>query len=217
MTNISFDIAHYGETTADLRAKGVSFENKSDDWGRESLCGLFSDKMTIGDMDATLVAILKPKKANGKPATTRSSLRNVKGGDAVRKVADSIEAIYEAATKGSVATEFRPLAIAFATNAPNAPKSLNALKSELSKLRAAATKEAKEAADNATTDSEPEGEQEAAQTPLSVIVERATLAIAEASDDDILAADEALSSLMETIRARYDAVADSEEATGTNG
>jgi hypothetical protein len=213
MTAIAFDIAHYGETTEDLRQKGVSFENKATDWSREGLCGLFSGRMTVGDMTATLCAILKPKMANGKAGTTLSSLRNVKGGDAIRKVAEGVIDVFEAANTGAVAEAFRPIAIAFATVSPDAPKSLNALRKELAKLRAEASKAAVEAADNAKPEGEEEeGEPEVAKTSLSVIVERAALAIAEASADDLLLADDAIASLMETIKARYAETAEAEEA-----
>jgi hypothetical protein len=215
MTAIAFDIAHYGETTEDLRQKGVSFENKATDWSREGLCGLFSGRMTVGDMTATLCAILKPKMANGKAGTTLSSLRNVKGGDAIRKVAEGVIDVFEASNTGAVAEAFRPVAIAFATASPDAPKSLNALRKELAKLRAEASKAAVEAADNAKPEGEGDGEGEEApeaKTSLAVVIERAALAIAEASADDLLLADDAIASLMETIKARYAETAEAEEA-----
>jgi hypothetical protein len=203
MTAISFDIAHFGETTETLRKAEVSSENKRSDWGRETLCGFFSERMDEGTMTATLLAILKPRKPNGKAGDTLSSLRYAKGGDAIRKAAVTCLDIYEAASKGPVAAEFRPVAIAFATAAPNAPKSLNALKAELTKLRKEASKAASDAADNAGNDADSDNDETVDKVPLAVMAERMALAISEASEEDILAADEQLTSLLEAIRNAY--------------
>lgn len=215
MTAIKFDLPHYGETTEVLRQNGVSFENKATDWSRESLCGLFSGTINVGDMDATLIAILKPKKPNGKAGDSRSSLRYAKGGDAIRKTADSVEDIFTAATSGAVAEAFRPIAIAFATAADNSPKSLAAVRGELSKLRSEAAKVAKAAADNAgnTADADNETPKPVqVQVPLAVMAERMALALREASADDVLAADDQLTALMSALRDAYSAPVEQQQA-----
>lgn len=212
MTAITFDIAHFGETTETLRKNEVSSENKRSDWSRETLCGFFSEHLDEGTLTATLLAILKPRKPNGKAGDTLSSLRYAKGGDAIRKAAETVLDIYEAASKGPVRDAFRPIAIAFATAAPNAPKSLNALKAELTKLRKEASKAASDAADNAGNDADSDNEEAVDVVPLAVMAERFALAVSEASEADGLAADEQLASVMAAIGALYERIAAGEES-----
>jgi hypothetical protein len=70
---LSFDAAHYAETTEALRKAEVTSENKRSDWGRETLLGLFGKHMTEGDLTAALLAAFKPKKPNGKAGDTLSA------------------------------------------------------------------------------------------------------------------------------------------------
>lgn len=207
---LKFDAKHYAETTEALRKAEVTSENKRSDWGRETLTGLFGNHLTAGDLTAALLVAFKPKMNNGKPGTTLSSLRNAKGGDAVRKAAVLCLEIVEAASDGQIADAFRPIAIAFATDAPDAPKSLYALRDEMSRLRRDA---AKEAAGVTEDGDEPEGEGETvvATVPLAVMAERMALAIREASAEDVLAADEQLSDLMNAVRDAYAATSADEE------
>lgn len=206
---LSFDAAHYAETTEALRKAEVSSENKRSDWGRETLTGLFGKHMTEGDLTAALLAAFKPKKPNGKPGDTLSSVRYAKGGDAVRKAATLCLEIVEAATDGQIAEDFRPIAIAFATDAPNAPKSLYGLRDEMSKLRREAAKAAKGAEDG--EDSE-DGETVVAVVPLAVMAERMALAIREASAEDVIAADDQLTDLLSALRDAFAAEVAEEEA-----
>jgi hypothetical protein len=202
---LNFDAVHYADTTEALRKAEVTSENKRSDWGRETLCGLFSGKMTEGDLTAALLAAFKPRKPNGKAGDTLSSLRYAKGGDAVRKAAALCLDIRTAATEGQIAEAFRPLAIAFATDAPEAPRTLYALRDEMQRLR----KEAAKAAGNGEgegADDAPEAANDPAPAPavpLAVMAERFALALSEATDEDILAADDALTTVMEALRVAY--------------
>jgi hypothetical protein len=194
-----------------LRKAEVTSENKRSDWGRETLTGLFGKHMTEGDLTAALLAAFKPKKPNGKAGDTLSSLRYAKGGDAVRKAASLCLEIVEAATDGQIAETFRPIAIAFATDAPNAPKSLYALRDEMSKLRRDAAKEAKGGEDGEDSESE-DGETVVAVVPLAVMAERMALAIREASAEDVLTADDQLTDLLSALRDAFAAEAVEDEA-----
>jgi hypothetical protein len=211
---LNFDAIHYAETTEALRKAEVSSENKRSDWGRETLTGLFGKHMTEGDLLAALLIAFKPKKPNGKAGDTLSSLRYAKGGDAVRKAATLCIDIVEAATEGQIAEAFRPVAIAFATDAPDAPKSLYALRDEMNRLRREAAKAAKGEPEGETegeTDAETSGETVAA-VPLAVMAERMALALREAKADDIVAADDQLTDLLAAIRDAFATSAADEES-----
>lgn len=202
----SFSIEDYATVTASYRGATVSEENKRSDWGRFTLFGLFSGAMTKGDLTTALLVAYKPVKPNGKAGDSLSALRYAKGGDAARKAAETCLDIVEAASEGTVADAFRPIAIAFATNSPDAPKSLKALKDTLSTLRRDAAKAAK-----GETASEGEGEGEAASegeapapSPIGQMAASLALRLSEASPADILAADSELSDLLETLRASID-------------
>ena len=227
MTNetnkLSFDAVHYAETTEALRKAEVTSENKRSEWGRETLCGLIAGAMTEGDLLAALLAAVKPVKPNGKPGDSFSSLRYAKGGDAIRKAATLCLEMHEAAEKGAIADAFRPMAVAFAVDAPDAPKSLYALRDEMQRLRREAAKAAK--AEGGEGEGEGEGEAEGdeggetvAVTPLAVMAERMALALREASPEAVVGADDALADLLEAIREAFaKASTDEEAATGTDG
>ena len=207
-TKLAFDAAHFAVTTEALRKAEVTSENKRSEWGRETLCGLFSDAMTEGDLTAALLAAFRPKKPTGKAGDSLSSLRYAKGGDAVRKAAQLCLDIVAASEAGAVADVLRPIAIAFAVDAPDAPKSLYALRDEMKRLQREA---AKAAGNGDESEQEQEQEQEPAAPPLAVMAERMALAVREASPEAILSADGPLGDLLASLREAFERVAAEEQ------
>jgi hypothetical protein len=204
---LNFDAAHYADTTEALRKAEVTSENKRSDWGRETLAGLFSGKMTEGDLLAALVAAFKPRKPNGKAGDSFSSLRYARGGDAVRKAATLCLEMHEAAEKGTICEAFRPLAVAFAVDAPDAPRTLYALRDEMQRMRRDAAKAAGngegEAAEGADANVPGDADVKPEATPLAVMAERMALALREATPEAIEGADDALAGLLEAVRDAY--------------
>jgi len=212
---MTFDKETYAGKVSKFIADCRSLVRSGEGFSRDTLAALLNNDMTIGTVDAMLVAKFKPRLPSGKVGTSRSSLRNADGGEAAKKAVDRIEKAFDACNSDveAIATAFRPLAVAFATNAEGSVKSMSAL---LAQLKTIETNHAESLVPAEDTDGEGTEEQDAPvieqEAPLATMANRLRLAISEADSATIAEAHDALVALQQALSGTVAYVAAEQEA-----
>lgn len=122
--------ASLGANLIAFRSTTVAAENKGDVTARSLIASMLVDSTFTADLATAAIihAFGNPKGAKGKAIEKLSGLRNVTGGDAVRKMATSVFSIVANIDADKTTTgDIRKIVTAFVLNEKGASKSLRAL------------------------------------------------------------------------------------------
>jgi hypothetical protein len=210
--NLKLAAQSFGDDVKAFRSSAVTSENKGNTASRSLLASLVSGVMTEALAVAAIIhAFGNPKGAKGKPVETLSGLRNSTGGDAVRKMAETVFRIVNNIDADSVAPEgnddwqpaIRPLVVSFILGEEGAPKSLRALNDAVNSALRAYAKATQP--DNGEAEAEAEEGEAGQQQPVQSLTDR-TLALMvayeNATDDEAAEAHEALEALFAMVNDR---------------
>lgn len=217
MSNVFAPIAaNLGDNLKAFRSSAVTAENKGDTTARSLLAAmLVNATFTVELATAAIIrAFGNPKGKSGKPIDKLSGLRNITGGDAVRKMATSVFSIVtnidaDKTTEGTI----RKVVTAFVLNETGAPKSLRALSAAVGDAIRAHVKATQPAndeaeADNAKAEAEAEGGTPTETASLVDYVMQLALRIESATPDQ---RDEALADAMTLLLDTYNSAVDADE------
>lgn len=210
-SNLAIAAATFGDDVKAFRSSAVTAENKGNTAAKSLLAALVSGIYTESLAIAAIIhAFGNPKGKKGKVIETLSGLRNVTGGDGVRKMAETVFRIFKNIDADSVVVgegdetvggAIRPLIVAFILGEEGAPKSLRALNDAVnSALRAYAKATSPDNAD-AEADNEAEADTAPAAQSLTDRVLAVMVAYEAATADERVAAHDALTALWEMVNA----------------
>lgn len=209
-----FDAATFADNMSKFIAACRASARTGETISQDTVAALLNGDLTVGTVDAMLVAKFKPRLPSGKTGTTRSSLRNAIGGETAKKAMDRIEKVFNAATPKAEISDgvpntaglaigalFRPYVVAFATAADGAPKSMSALLVQLKSIESDYAKAQVPANDDNEGEDSSEGDAPTVtqETPIATAANRLRLMLAEATSEQIAEAQDALSALAEAL------------------
>lgn len=217
----------FAETVKDelkaFRSKAIASHNAATPLARKVLASLMAGALTQGKVVlAALATYGNPKTPKGKPCTTLSGLRYAEAGEAMKKTLEKVFYLDDVRAIGSSkdsseADKTLGLAVNavlndFVLEREGAAKSLSAVLSQVEELCIAAAKAEAEAAAKAKaeageageTEAAPSAEAEPAALEIAELANRLTIALNSASDEQRIAAIDAIGKLYEAIEAVYE-------------
>ena len=211
-----------------FRSKAIASHNAATPLARKVLASLMAGALTQGKVTlAALAAYGNPKTPKGKPCTTLSGLRYAEAGEAMKKTLEKVFYLDDVRAIGSskdsseadktLGAAVNAVLTDFVLEREGAPKSLSAVLTQVEELCIAAAKAEAEAKAKAEAEAKAEageaGEAEAgeakaeaapAASELSELANRLTIALNSASDEERIAAIDAIGKLYEAIEAVYE-------------